>query len=74
MEYCDRCGYIKQQCECDKAEEIKLYKRSKVERLAIANTLLDGVAMESGNLISKELNGCMVRITDCIKILERIGD
>lgn len=28
------------------AEEIKLYKRSKVERLAIANTLLDGVATE----------------------------
>jgi hypothetical protein len=56
------------------AEEIELIKRSKVERLAIANTLLDGVAMESGHLISKELNECMVRITDCIEILERIGD
>lgn len=75
MEYCDKCGYIKQQCECDKAEEIKLYKRSKVERLAIANTLLDGVAMEcEQGLVSKTLNECMVNITDCIKVLERLGD
>jgi hypothetical protein len=75
MEYCDKCGYIKQQCECDKAEEIKLYKRSKVERLAIANTLLDGVAKDTEiNLISNILNECMVMITDCIDVLNMKGE
>ena len=75
MEYCDKCGYIKPQCECDKAEEIKLYKRSKVERLAIANTLLDGVARDTEiNLISNILNECMVMITDCIDVLNMKGE
>ena len=33
------------------AEEIKLIKRSKVERLAIANTLIDSVMQETDNSI-----------------------
>lgn len=57
------------------AEEIKLYKRSKVERLAIANTLLDGVATECENkLISKTLNDCVETITYCVDLLERMGE
>ena len=70
MEYCDKCGYIKQQCECDKAEDIKLYKRSTVERLAIANTLIDGVRQELKNdLLTTALDKCMVDITACIDLL-----
>lgn len=57
------------------AEEIELIKRSKVERLAIANTLLDSVARDTSiNLISKTLNDCMEKITDCIVILDKIGE
>ena len=57
------------------AEEIDLTKRSKIERLAIANTLLDSVTRDTdSNLISKTLNQCMEDITDCIAILERLGD
>ena len=57
------------------AEEIELIKRSKVERLAIANTLLDGVATECKNkLISKTLNDCMENITYCVDLLERMEE
>lgn len=57
------------------AEEIDLTKKSKAERLAIANTLLDGVTRDTdSNLISKTLNQCMEDITDCIAILERLGE
>lgn len=57
------------------AEEIELIKRSKIERLAIANTLLDSVARDTKlNLISKILNECMVMITDCIDVLNMKGE
>lgn len=56
-------------------EEIELIKRSKVERLAIANTLLDSVARDTNiNLISKTLNDCMEKVTDCIFILDKMGE
>ncbi len=56
-------------------QEIELIKRSKVERLAIANTLLDSVVRDiDNNLISKMLNECMENITDCLVLLERLGD
>lgn len=56
-------------------EEIELIKRSKVERLAIANTLLDSVAMDTDlNLVSKILNDCMEKVTDCIVILDKTGE
>ena len=56
-------------------QEIELIKRSKAERLAIANTLLDSVARDSdNNFISKILNDCMENITDCSVLLERLGD
>ena len=56
-------------------QEIKLIKRSKVERLAIANTLLDGVATECKNkLISKTLNDCIETITYCVDLLERMEE
>lgn len=56
-------------------QEIELIKRSKVERLAIANTLLDSVSRDVDNkLISKMLNECMENITDCLVLLERLGD
>ena len=55
------------------AEEIELIKRSKAERLAIANTLLDSVARDTNiNLISKALNDCVEKITDCIFILDKM--
>ena len=57
------------------AQEIELIKRSKVERLAIANTLLDSVARDTDlNLVSKILNDCMEEVTDCIVILDKIGE
>ena len=57
------------------AEEIELIKRSKVERLAIANTLLDSVARDTNiNLISKVLNDCVEKVTDCIFILDKMGE
>lgn len=57
------------------AQEIELIKRSKVERLAIANTLLDSVARDTNiNLISKVLNDCMEKVTDCIVILDKMGE
>lgn len=57
------------------AEEIELIKRSKIERLAIANTLLDSVARDTKlNLISNILNECMVMITDCIDVLNMKGE
>lgn len=56
-------------------QEIELIKRSKVERLAIANTLLDSVARDTdSNFISIILNDCMENITDCLVLIERLGD
>ncbi len=56
-------------------QEIELIKRSKVERLAIANTLLDSVARDTNiKLISKVLNDCMEKITDCTFILDKMGE
>lgn len=55
-------------------QEIELIKRSKVERLALANTLLDSVARDTDlNLVSKILNDCMESVTDCLVILDKIG-
>ena len=52
------------------AEEIKLIKRSKVERLAIANTLIDSVMQETDNsILLKELNGCMKTLSACIELI-----
>lgn len=57
------------------AQEIELIKKSNVERLAIANTLLDSVARDTNiNLISKVLNDCVEKITDCIFILDKMGE
>ena len=51
-------------------EEIKLYKRSTIERLAIANTLIAGVRQELKNdLLTTALDKCMVDITACIDFL-----
>ena len=51
-------------------EEIKLIKRSKVERLAIANTLIDSVIQETDNsILLKELNGCMKTLSACIDLI-----
>lgn len=56
-------------------QEIELIKRSKVERLVIANTLLDSVSRDiDNNLISKMLNECIENITDCLVLIERLGD
>ena len=56
------------------AEEIELIKRRKVERLAIANTLLDSVARDTDlKLVSKILNECIEKITDCVEIISRTG-
>ena len=52
------------------AEEIKRIKRSKVERLAIANTLIDSVIQETDNsILLKELNGCMKTLSACIDLI-----
>ena len=52
-------------------EEIKLEKRSKQERLAIANTLIDSVAQEISNkVIIHSLLHCMEIITDCIELVD----
>lgn len=57
------------------AQEIELIKRSKVERLAIANTLLDSVARDTDLiLVLKTLNDCMESVTDCIVILDKVGE
>lgn len=54
------------------AEEIELIKRSTVERLAIANTLIDSVRQELKNdLLTTALDKCMVDITACIDLLDR---
>lgn len=56
------------------AEEIELIKRNEVERLAIANTLLDSVARDTDlKLVSKTLNECIEKITDCVEIISRTG-
>lgn len=55
-------------------QEIELIKRSKAERLAIANTLLDSVARDTDSkLVSKTLNECIEKITDCVEIISRTG-
>lgn len=54
------------------AQEIELIKRNEVERLAIANTLLDSVARDTDlKLVSKILNECIEKITDCVEIIGR---
>ena len=56
------------------AQEIELIKRNEVERLAIANTLLDSVARDTDlKLVSKILNECIEKITDCVEIISRTG-
>ena len=56
------------------AEEIELIKRNEVERLAIANTFLDSVARDTDlKLVSKILNECIEKITDCVEIISRTG-
>lgn len=56
------------------SQEIELIKRSNVERLALANTLLDSVARDTDlNVVSKILNDCMESVTDCLVILDKIG-
>ena len=51
-------------------EEIKLIKRSKVERLAIANTLIDSVMQETDNsFLLKTMNGCMETLSACIDLI-----
>ena len=56
-------------------QEIELIKRSKVERLALANTLLDSVARDTdSNFISIILNDCMEKVTDCVVILDKMGE
>lgn len=55
--------------------KIELMKRNKVERLAIANTLLDSVIRECEfPLINKELLECMENIDSCLKVLSAIDD
>lgn len=55
-------------------QEIELIKRNEVERLAIANTLLDSVARDTDlKLVSKILNECIEKITDCVEIISRTG-
>lgn len=57
------------------AQEIELIKRNEVKRLAIANTLLDSVARDTSiDLISKALNDCVEKVTDCIFILDKMGE
>lgn len=52
------------------AEEIKLIKRSKQERLAIANTLIDSVTQEISNrVIIDYLSHCMEVITSCMEFV-----
>lgn len=54
------------------AEEIELLSKNEVERLAIANTLLDSVAKNTDlKLVSKILNECIEKITDCVEIIRR---
>ena len=51
-------------------EEIKLEKRSKQERLAIANTLIDSVTQEISNkVIIDYLSHCMEVITSCMEFV-----
>ena len=50
--------------------EIKLTKRKPVERLAIANTLIDSVIRESElELVNEKLSECMNGVTSCINVL-----
>lgn len=51
-------------------QEIELNKRTPVERLAIANTLIDGVIRESDlELVNEKLSECVKDITSCIHVL-----
>ena len=50
--------------------EIELTKRTPVERLTIANTLIDSVIRESElELVNEKLNECMSSITSCVRFL-----
>ena len=50
--------------------EIELYKRTPVERLAIANTLIDSVIRESElELVNEKLSECMKAIDNSIHVL-----
>lgn len=51
-------------------KEIDLIKRTKQERLAIANTLIDSVIRETSNkLITDYLSRCMDMITSCAELV-----
>jgi hypothetical protein len=50
--------------------EIELTKRTPVERLAIANTLIDSVIRESElELVNEKLSECVSGLTSCIHVL-----
>lgn len=50
--------------------EIELTKRTPVERLAIANTLIDSVIRESElDLVNEKLDECIRGITSSIQVL-----
>ena len=50
--------------------EIELNKRKPVERLIIANTLIDSVIRESElELVNEKLNECMRGLTSCIHVI-----
>ena len=50
--------------------EIELNKRTPIERLAIANTLIDSVIRESElELVNEKLSECVKGVTSCIHVL-----
>ena len=50
--------------------DIELTKRTPVERLTIANTLIDSVIRESElEMVNEKLNECMSSITSCVRVL-----
>ena len=55
---------------CNMKKEIELIKRTKQERLAIANTLIDSVIRETSNrVIADYLTRCMDMITSCVELI-----
>ena len=55
--------------------EIKLLKRTPVERLLIANTLIESVIRESDlKLVNTELIKCRDSVTNCIQIMCEAGE
>ena len=54
--------------------EIELTKRTPVERLAIANTLIDSVIRDSElELVNDKLSECMSDLNSCIHVLTLLG-